>query len=232
MKRCLTRQPGVRATRPRRGVRFTAAPIAAVIAAGLFLLAARTDAAAPAPASGPTNIDLLSAAADSAAGAFLRQAGLAAGDTLRLFTAGDDADARGQYVLSRWMLGLGRRDVRVVRTRDPLRAFSVFVSAAAVRYDGAGGSGFLRSGSVRRTAVVALTWSRPSADGTVRADTLASVSGDVIPRSALESVEQGGLLIGRPQRPAQGLRFRALEAAAAAAAVGWSVYAFFSIRSR
>ncbi|MDM7926925.1 MAG: hypothetical protein QUS35_13035 [bacterium] len=201
-----------------------------MIAAGFFPLAARTAAAAP--ASGRTNIDLLSAAADSAAGLFLRQAGLAAGDTLRLFTSGDEADARGQFVLSRWMLGLDRRDVRVVRSQDPPRAFSVFVSAAAVRYDGTGGRGFLRSGSVRRTAVVALTWRRPSADGTVRVDTLASASGDVIPRSELESVEQGGLLIGRPQRPPPGLGFRALETAAAAAAVGWSVYAFFSIRSR
>jgi hypothetical protein len=63
-------------------------------------------------------------------------------------------------------------------------------------------------------------------------DTLAASCGDVIPRAALESVEQGGLLIGRPERPGPGLRLRILETAAAAAAAGWSVYAFFSIRSR
>ncbi len=224
---------GNRQARPRRRVRPAYFPGAPVLAACLLLFADQQTAAAPAP--GRTNIDLLSAAADSAAAAFMRKTGLSAGDTLRLSTTGDEADERGHYVLSRWMLGLDRRDVRVVRvvwSEVPVLAWSVFVSAAGVRYDGAGGRGFLRSGSVRRTAVVALTWSRPSADGTVRVDTLASASGDVIPRSALESVEQGGLLIGRPERPSPGLRFRMLETAAAAAAVGWSVYAFFSIRSR
>ncbi|MBN2200729.1 hypothetical protein JW777_02115 [bacterium] len=205
-------------------------PGAAVIAAVLFLAPAQRTGAAP--LSVRTNIDLLSVAADSAAAAFMRRAGLAGGDTLRLTTRGDEADDRGQYVLSRWMLGLDRRNVRVVRSQDPVRAWFVFVSAAGVRYSGAEGRGFLRSGSVRRTAVVSLTWRRQAADGTVRADTLASACGDVIPRSALESAEQGGLLIGRPERPSPGLRFRILETAAAAAAVGWSVYAFFSIRSR
>jgi hypothetical protein len=179
-----------------------------------------------------TNVDLLSAAADSAAVSFCRRAGLSRGDTLLLFFRVDSSDARGAFILSRWILGLDRRDVRVVRSTDPSRAWSVFPSRADVRYTDGEGHGFLRSGSIRRTALVGLTWRRLSEDGAVVSDTLDASCGDVIPRVALDGVEQGGLLIGRPERPGPGLRLRILETVAAAAAAGWSVYAFFSIRSR
>jgi hypothetical protein len=219
-----------RSPRPACPCRRSRLRMAATCASWLLLFAAVHQNASARPAL--TNVDLLSAAADSAAVSFCRHAGLTRGDTLRLFLREDSSDARGSFILSRWILGLDRRDVRVVRSTDPSRAWSVFPSRADIRYAAGKGRGFLRSGSIRRTALVGLTWRRPSENGAVVPDTLAASCGDVIPRAALESVEQGGLLIGRPERPGPGLRLRILETAAAAAAAGWSVYAFFSIRSR
>lgn len=221
---------GERGPRPVRSCRRGRLGMAAACAACHILSAAVFQNASARPVL--TNIDLLSAAADSAAVSFCRRADISRGDTLLLFFRADSSDARGAFILSRWILGLDRRDVRVVPSTDPSRAWSVFVSRAEIRYAAGKGRGFLRSGSIRRTALVGLTWRRPSGDGAVVADTLAASCGDVIPRAALEPVEQGGLLIGRPERPGPGLRLRILETAAAAAAVGWSVYAFFSIRSR
>jgi hypothetical protein len=178
-----------------------------------------------------TNIDRLAEAADSAAVNFCRRFGLAPGDTIRLSFRADSSDSRGQFVMARWILGLDRRDIRVVRSEDPFSAWSVIPSRAHVRYGSDGRRRFLRSGPFRRTASIELTVNRPVRDGVIRADTLASTCVDEIPRSALESVEQGGLLLGRPIRPREGFRNRILETAAAAAVAGWSAYAFFSIRS-
>jgi hypothetical protein len=202
----------------------------AAVCAGCLLLAgvARPEAGINGP---ETNIDRLAVAADSASAAFCRRCGLDRGDTLRLSLRADSADSRGQFVMSRWILGLDRRAVRVIRSNDPSSAWSVIPSEADVRYASGGRRGFFRSIFLRRTASVGLTWSRPVPDGEIRADTLSVACVDEIPRSGLESVERGGLLLGRPVRPDAGFRIRILETAVAAAVTGWTVYAFFSIRS-
>jgi hypothetical protein len=203
---------------------------AVFLAAGALLFAFRpaVRAADRVPAS---NVDRLAEAADSAAASFCRRFGLVRGDTLRLSFRPDSADSRGRFVLARWILGLDRRDIRVTDPAETSDGWCVVPAAAEVGYAPAGRRSFLRSGSVRRTARVALIAVRPARDGSPRADTLSAACTDTVPRPALDAVEQGGLLLGRPVRPSGGARIRFLETAAAAVVAGWSAYAFFSIRS-
>lgn len=182
----------------------------------------------------PTNLERLASAADSAAALWKDRFGTGRRDTLYMRIPEHSDDGRSRFVLMQWMRGLEMRGIVAVAAESSRLdgPWSVFVSGASVAYVLESPKRWFRNDRLKRTAEVELSLFERTAGGTMRPHRLRAVCVDTIPRSALDGVEQGGLLLGRPERPRSGFWVRILESAAVAAAVLWTVYSFYSIRSK
>jgi hypothetical protein len=182
-----------------------------------------------------TNLDRMTLAVDSAARECMVRCRLHRGDSV-LLSGSEPFSALSKYVLSRFCIVLQRRGVSVLFQSDSVfcgNRLSLSLSKGAVEYESIQDRKPGNRVNVDRTAFLELAVRfQSSVNDTIEVDTLRVRCKDRIPKSALDFVERDGLLLKKPARPKAGAVIRFLEPAAALIAMGWLVYAFYSIRSK
>jgi hypothetical protein len=176
-----------------------------------------------------TNVELAASAVEEAASRIVERFHLDADSTIGF-------DARGESNIERFVIGklaarLSERFRLVSNPTDGSPDLAVTVVRADVRYGNPEGKRPWRRVELTRKAEVELLCKVKNGLGQIRAETITGSREDRISDSELESVEQGGLVFGIPDRPKRGLFSRWLEPILAAAVTGTVIYLFFHIRS-
>ena len=196
---------------------------------GILLLAVPLHAERPAR----NNLDRMKQAADSTAVLCARRFHFRPGERIR-WVDPEDADPLHQFILTRIAGALSWNGIQVTPSQDFQSRedrFILTVAKAGILYKRALSKGPDSKSSVERIAEVKVAGRFFQSDS-VFVDTVSVRLEDRLRRSDLESVEQGGALLGRPERPRSGFLTRILEPMLLVASLGWMVYSFYSIRSQ
>jgi len=184
----------------------------------------------------PTNLELFSSVVDSIAVEAVRRLGLESGTRISLIESESEYDA-SRFVRDRLTRVLVNDGVDVYTEVDTLKTdlkVSLIVTKASLEYENWQQKGFLSGGDIERKAEVGI--SLRAVEGqrgrVVWVGDIVKDAMDRVPCSQLDRVEQGGVVLGRPNRPAgRGIR-RWIEPVLVAATVGTAAYLFYVVRSR
>jgi hypothetical protein len=179
------------------------------------------------------NLERVEQAADSAAVLCVARFHFNPGDRIQWIKS-EDADPLHRLIVSRIAAALAWNGVRFTPPADPESPkgrFSLTVAGAGISYERAPSGGLESHSSVNRIAEVKVTGRFFESDS-MRVDSVSVRLEDRLRRSDLDSVEAGGSLLGRPERPKPRFFARVLEPALIVASLGWMVYSFYSIRSQ
>lgn len=184
----------------------------------------------------PTDLELLSSVVDEIVKDGMRQCGIDSDSKVFLNKANGENEI-SRFILDRYTQGLLKRGVEIYTLADSVDEgvfLSLIVTKASVSYDGIYRRRFLGEGWVGRMAEVTL--SVQAVNGRSRkiewAGDLHTNKSDRIPLSKLNIVEQGGFLLGKPDRPRErGIR-KWIEPIFVLGTIGGVAYLFYSIRSR
>jgi len=184
----------------------------------------------------PTNLELLSSVVDEIVKDGMRQCGIDSDSKIFLNKANGESEI-SRFILDRYAQGLLKRGVEIYTIADSVDEgvfLSLIVTKASVSYDGIYRRRFLGEGWVGRMAEVTLSFQ--AVNGRSRkvewAGDLHRNKSDRIPLSKLNIVEQGGFLLGKPDRPRErGIR-KWIEPIFVLGTIGGVAYLFYSIRSK
>ena len=205
---------------------------------GIFLATVSVAVWCHAQSNVPTNLDLLSSVVDSVAAEVVRRLGLDTGSKVSLIESESEREREvSRFILDRFSHVLMTNGVDVYTKVDTLETdfkVSLIVTNASLEYEKWHRKGFLSGGDIERKAQVGISLRAVNGQsGRVEwVGDIAKNIGDHVPFSQLDRVEQGGLVLGRPSRPAgRGIR-RWIEPVLVAATVATAAYLFYVVRSR
>ena len=184
----------------------------------------------------PTNLELITSVVDEIVKDGMRQCGIDSGSKVFINKAIGVSEI-SSFILDRYVQGLLERGVDIYTVTDSVDEgilLSLIVTKASVSYDGIYRRRFLGNGWVGRMAEVTLSVQAVNARNRKIewAGDLHRNKSDRILLSKLNVVEQGGFLLGKPDRPRErGLR-KWVEPIFVLGTVGVVAYLFYSIRSR
>ena len=184
----------------------------------------------------PTNLALFSSVVDSVAVEVVSRLGLDSGISVSLIE-NESEHAVSRFVLDRFTHGLMNNGLDIYTAVDTLKTdlkVSLIVIKASLEYENRQQKGFLSGGNIERKAEVGISLRAVEGQSgrVVWVGDIVKTARDSIPFSQLDRVEQGGVVLGRPNRPAgRGIR-RWIEPVLVAAAVGTAAYLFYVVRSR
>ena len=183
-----------------------------------------------------TNLDLLSSVVDSVAVEAVSRLGLDSGTRVSLIENESENDV-SRFVLDRFTRFLMTKGVDVYTAVDTLKTdlkVSLIVIKASLEYERWHRKGFLAGGDIERKAEVGISLRAVNGQSgrVVWVGDIVKNAIDRVPFSQLDRIEQGGVVLGRPSRPAgRGIR-RWIEPVLVAATVGTAAYLFYVVRSR
>jgi len=191
----------------------------------------------PAPARSDTvrtNMEMLSAAADSMARRMIYDFSLSSGRAVCLkFT--HPLSPLQIYIQRKVEAGMNRRgiDLSAAENDEAAVKLEIIIVNAAVRYDGTEGGGLFRDEKIIRTAELKfVTRGRTEESGEPYMTRMMDVRlQDRFPSSHIHRVEDGRMLTGRVERPPQRLKGW-IEYALAAVTLGAISYFFYAARSK
>lgn len=184
----------------------------------------------------PTNLELLSSVVDEIVKDGMRQCGIDSDSKVFLHQLNGESEVT-RFILDRYVQGLLKRGVEIYTKADSVDEgvfLSLIVTKASVSYDGISRRNFLGEGWVGRRAEVTLSVQAVN-NRSRKVEWAGDLHGnmrDRIPLSKLNIVEQGGFILGKPERPRQrGIR-KWIEPIVVLGTIGGVAYLFYSIRSR
>jgi len=184
----------------------------------------------------PTNLELFSSVVDSVTVESMSRLGLDSGTSVFLIE-NESKHAVSRFVLDRFTHGLMNNGVDVYTAVDTLKTdlmVSFIVTKASLEYENWQQKGFLSGGDIERKAEVGISLRAVEGQSgrVVWVGDIVKNARDSISFSQLDRVEQGGVVLGRPNRPAgRGIK-RWIEPVLVAATVGTAAYLFYVVRSR
>ena len=177
----------------------------------------------------PTNVELASLAVDDAAARIVEKFNLSA-DTILVFEATGDGEA-GRFVTGKLAARLSEKFRLETNPSPGISKLSVSVVRAVVSYDHQERQRFWSRAWLTRRAEIALLCRFDDSRGRIQAEEIVATRSDRISLMMLESVEQDGIIFGKPKSSAGGWLSNWFEPILASAVTGIVVYLFFHIRS-
>jgi hypothetical protein len=183
-----------------------------------------------------TNRELLASAVEEAAAEVVSRLRLTDGSQVSIIEHEGSGDI-ARFVINRFSRALMDRQVVITYSEDSLHAdlsLSITVTHAMIGYERRHEKGLFGGGLIERQAKVGL--SIRAIEGKSRQilwiGDIDKNATDRIPYAMLEQVEEGGLLLGKPNRPKDRGVMRWIEPVLVAGAVGSAAYLFYIVRSR
>jgi hypothetical protein len=186
--------------------------------------------------SNPTNLELLAGLSTRLADECILRMGMKPGDKV-IIVENQNASEISKWITLSFNEGLFNNGLVVFTNEDSIKngiAVSFTVTKAWIGYERSYRKSFLGSKWIIRSGDVHIFLSgvdHPNGQ-IVWTGNLEISKRDTIPEATLDSIEQGGEIIGKPQRPAVRGAQKWIEPILIAGALGSVVYLFYSVRSR